>query len=315
MSLSTSTRIAVITPSYNEEARIALWIESVFTAVKALKSKNISFEVVIVDDGSQDKTSDVVLNSVREQGHPELPVTLIKLAHNSGHNVALTTGIDFVRESVDAIITLDADGEHPALLISQLIEAWKEQPCVVHTVRRKNSQLPFLKTLFSQLFYSSIRIFSGLPIASGMADFKLWDTRLLKNYRKPLHRYGPTRLLAVALSPQGPRIAFDQIVVENRTSRFSNRKMMDLALSSFVFFNRLNFKNVALFSSLAFCGFWFLPPDTFARSWGISVFAIATLLSFGLFGFIQSFKNRASQFSVDGKLLLVRSEVPTPLQQ
>ncbi len=300
--------VAIVTPSFNEEARITLWIDSVHSAVQELKMDHVSFEIVIVDDGSIDKTSEKVLRYVQENNELFIPITLIRLSENSGHNIALTTGIDRVRDSVDAIITLDADGEHPALLISQLLKAWKNQKCIVHTVRKKNDQLPFSKTIFSQIFYKLIRLFSGLPIASGMADFKLWDTRLLGGHRKPLHRYGPTRLLAVALSPDGPRIEFDQIVIENRTSRFSNKKMIQLALSSFVFFNRFNFKNFALFSSVSFCIFWIFQERIPFAAVGMNFFATMTLLSFATYGFIQSFKNRASFFTVGSSVLMDRSK-------
>lgn len=310
-----NSSIAIVTPSFNEEARITLWIESVHSAVQALNLKHTKFEIVIVDDGSSDQTSNRVLNHIKGNSSLLIPITLIRLSQNSGHNVALTTGIDRVRDSVDAIITLDADGEHPALLISQLLKAWKKNPCIVHTIRKKNNNLPPLKTFSSQLFYRLIRIFSGLPIASGMADFKLWDTRLLRDYKKPLHRYGPTRLLAVALSPDGPRIEFDQIVIENRTSRFSNKKMIHLAISSFVFFNRFKFKNLALFSSIAVCIFWYLLPGVPLAQVGLNLSAVLTIFSFTVYGFVQSFKNKANLFSVTSEVLLDRSKAPTTTQE
>lgn len=305
-----SYKVAIITPGFNEEARILLWIESVIEATKNFSS-NIAFEIVIIDDGSTDKTSELVKTYVSKSDSRGLniPITLLKMQQNSGHNVALTTGMDAIRDSVDAIVTLDADGEHPALLIAQLIHAWNFQPVVVHTVRRPNSKLPPSKILFSKVFYFLMNLTSGLPISSGMADFKLWDTRLLKNYKTPLFRYGPTRLLAVAVSPDGPKIPFDQIVIEDRISRFSNAKMWHLAISSFVFFNRINFKLLTVIGSFAFCGAWIMPAENSFRDLGLTASGALTLLGFALFGFTQSFKNKTRLVNYACDVLILRSQI------
>src|SRR4030067_537491 len=80
---------------------------------------------------------------------------------------------------------------------------------------------------------------AGIPISSGMADFKLWDGELLRQLRAFLPHCGSTRVFAAWLAPRAPVVQYDQSVVEGRRSRFSPRKMCSLALNGIVRYSDL----------------------------------------------------------------------------
>ena len=156
--------LAVVAPFFNEE-------ESLPSCVKALHSvvsdMNISYEIVLVDDGSQDNWREALPSS------PQLAnCRVVELVGNSGHQAALEAGI---RETeADFVITLDSDLQHPPELIPQMYNCAISQKCdVVYARRSSRKEEPLSKRMPSSFFYSLMRWLSGVPVQSHAADFRL----------------------------------------------------------------------------------------------------------------------------------------------
>jgi len=162
--------ISIVIPAHNEETNIAI----IFTEIsKELSAEN--FEVIFVDDGSNDRTVHQIL--ALKSINPS--VRLIKLSRNFGHQAALMAGISSARGK--AIVTMDCDMQHPPEHLPKMIVAWRKGHRIVQMVRKETVGIGFFKNLFSSIFYKTINRLSEFPIVSGAADFQLLD-RHVANY-------------------------------------------------------------------------------------------------------------------------------------
>jgi dolichol-phosphate mannosyltransferase len=230
--------LCIVAPAFNEEAQIGSWILDVDRFFSDQGEKYSSIDLVVVDDGSKDKTFEVCRRA--GENLRKIKVHPVRLSRNFGHQAAITCGLVEavgLNPRPDAVVTMDADGEHPIAIVSQLVDAWKAGELLVHTVREESAELSWSKRFLSRTFYSWIRKLTGLPIEPGMADFKLWDAALLASILPYLDKCGALRLFAVYLAPNGKRVPFQQRVIQGRVSRFSFRKMLSLAGQSVVFYS------------------------------------------------------------------------------
>ncbi len=163
--------IAVVIPSYNEATNIDVLIHALN---ETIKNVNYTFKFVFVDDGSSDKTVEILKEKSKEHQH----VFYLELSRNFGHQSALKAGIDLVKNDVDAIISMDGDMQHPPKIIPKLIEKWEEGYEVVYTIRGEDKKLSFIKNKTSNLFYTLMNKLSDIKFEPGTADFRLIDKKV-----------------------------------------------------------------------------------------------------------------------------------------
>ena len=102
------------------------------------------------------------------QAHPT--VRGLRFTRNFGHQSAILAGLLAARG--DAVIVMDADGQHPPELIPVFLERWREGYQVVQAIRTTGTDAP-IKSLFSRLFYRILHSLSGVDVPAGSADFRL----------------------------------------------------------------------------------------------------------------------------------------------
>ncbi len=173
---STVSRIAhvqlsVVVPIYNEEPNIGHLFERLELILEDL---NLSYEIVCVDDGSQDASLIHLIKHHRR--NPNIKV--VSLSRNFGKEIALTAGIDY--STGDAVVPIDADLQDPPELIGELLVKWREGYDVVYAVRRSRSGESWLKKLTAYLFYRVIGRMSQVPIPRNTGDFRLLDRRVVE---------------------------------------------------------------------------------------------------------------------------------------
>lgn len=163
-------QVSVVVPAYNEAGNLTkLYTE----LIKVLSTLNMSWEIVFVDDGSEDNTWGEIVSLCGA----DIRVKGVRLSRNFGHQNALLAGL--VRAKGQAVISMDADLQHSPQIIPILVDEWRKGNKIVHTVRLDPEDLPFLKKLTSQLFYKIFSFLSGVRIDPGMADFRLLDRQVL----------------------------------------------------------------------------------------------------------------------------------------
>jgi dolichol-phosphate mannosyltransferase len=163
--------LSIVVPAYNEQGNLRQLYDELKTVLSSLVD---SWELMLVDDGSTDGTWSEIA-SLHAQ---DVRVWGLRLSRNFGHQDALIAGMTHARG--DAVITMDADLQHPPRIIPLLIAEWRKGSKIVKTVRREERNLPTLKRLSSRLFYRLFSYLSGVNLQSGMADFRLLDREVLQ---------------------------------------------------------------------------------------------------------------------------------------
>lgn len=218
---------SIVIPCYNEAGNI----EELYTQLKPILGELDNAELLFVDDGSTDSTSEKVL----ELKAADNRIKLIQLSRNFGHQAALKAGLDHAKG--DCVISMDADLQHPPELIPDLIKKWREGCEVVFTVREEDKNLGFLKRLTSKMFYRLAEKLSSVQLHPGTADYRLLD-RTVVDVLKQLEE---SHLFFRGLVSW---VGFKQISVRYKANkRFSGNsnytygKMLSLALSGITSFS------------------------------------------------------------------------------
>ncbi len=167
--MNPSPLISVIIPMYNEEPVIA---ETYRRLTDVLRRTGYRHELLFVNDGSADRSPDVV----RELARQDESVKLIDFSRNFGHQVAVTAGMDYA--AGDAIVIIDADLQDPPELIPDMLGKWREGYEVVYARRVKRSGESLFKKASAALFYRILRASSDISIPVDTGDFRLIDRKV-----------------------------------------------------------------------------------------------------------------------------------------
>lgn len=167
--------ITIVIPIYNEAGGIGKFLdEKLLPRLKTL-TKNYETEVVLVNDGSDDNTvENIKESSLAKSG---FNMRLISFSHNFGKEAALTAGIKHA--TGDAIIMIDADGQHPVEAIPEMIKKWENGAKVVTAVRDHGKTN---HNVGSTIFYKLMHIFGNHSLKEGAMDFRLIDREVASAY-------------------------------------------------------------------------------------------------------------------------------------
>jgi dolichol-phosphate mannosyltransferase len=164
--------ILIVIPVYNEEGNIISVIEKLKEVFYTMPENE--FKIIFVDDGSTDETLPILMNLSNED--PE--IFYISFSKNFGKDNALIAG--FNASKADAVITMDADLQHPPELIAEFINWWKQGYDVVYAYRKEGNQhASFFTRVRSKLFYKAISLFSDVQMENGISDYKLLDKKVV----------------------------------------------------------------------------------------------------------------------------------------
>lgn len=162
-------QVSIVFPVYNEENNLVVLYEKVKTACQMA---GVSCQMVFVDNGSGDASLDIL----RQFRRNDPQVNYVSLSRNFGHQNALFAGLTY--SEGDAVITMDADLQHPPSLIPEMIRLWREGNDVVYTFKESKS-IPWLKRIIVKAFYKLMTKISGLELHFGQSDFRLIDKKIL----------------------------------------------------------------------------------------------------------------------------------------
>lgn len=163
-----SKKISIVTPAYNEAENLPLLCERIH---RVFEKTNYTYEIVVADNGSNDNTSGV-LAAIKDK----YPVKHLLLTKNFGHQGGIIAGLEHAVG--DAIVTMDADLQHPPEIISQMLTEWEKGFQVVNSEKSLNSST-LLRRIIDKIFYFSMDHMAGLEL--GQADFRLLDREVVKN--------------------------------------------------------------------------------------------------------------------------------------
>ncbi len=169
------TKISVIMPAYNESTEIRA---SVIRTHQQLQRMTRDFQIVVVDDGSTDKTGEVLDQIAREVDR----ITIVKLAKNCGKGHALRKG--FVHTRGELVFFLDADMDLPPEQMPGFLKMMEEEEAdvVIGCKTDPRSRLDYgpYRRLVSFIYYTITRILFGLPVRDTQTGIKLYRREVLE---------------------------------------------------------------------------------------------------------------------------------------
>ena len=161
--------ISCVVPAYNEAANLGLMLTGLTVQLGALTDR---WEIIVVDDGSRDPTPAAIAPFLQRPG-----VRYVRLSRNFGKEAALTAGID--RALGEVVLLMDADLQHPASLVPQMVEAWRKGADMVCAARASRSDESWLKRLGTTIFYALVNRNASVKIPVDAGDFRLMDRRVV----------------------------------------------------------------------------------------------------------------------------------------
>jgi glycosyltransferase involved in cell wall biosynthesis len=217
-------QISVVVPAHNESAGIAHFYQS----LKAALPHRYSYELLFVNDGSNDDTLDI-LKSLQ---NADTSVRIVSFSRNFGKEAATTAGI--IRSKGDAVIIIDADGQHPVERIDNFLKEWENGTKVVIGVRSANQKEGFVKRYGSKLFYALFNAMAHESLVPGSTDFRLIDATVRAEFAKLKEHGRITRALIDWLGYKKGYVTFTANAREYGEASYTNSKLFKLAFNSFV---------------------------------------------------------------------------------
>ncbi len=211
--------ISVVVPIYNEEDGVREFLDEQLLPV--MKNLKYNLELVLVDDGSNDKTLEKIKKCKIIKA---VDSNVISFSRNFGKEVALTAGLKEARG--DAVVMIDADGQHPAEMISEMVQKWEEGAEVVTAVRTTNTTK---HKIGSSMYYGVMKMFGGGKAVPGTMDFRLLDRAVVEEFNKFTEHNRMTRGLIDWL---GFRQVYIKVKTKDRMHgkpTYNFKKLMQLA--------------------------------------------------------------------------------------
>jgi dolichol-phosphate mannosyltransferase len=242
--MTTAPTLTVVLPVYNEEALLP---ELHRRLVAALGPLGLSYEVLYVDDGSSDRSLELVTALAREDPR----VGVLALSRNFGHQMALTAGLDHARG--DAVVLMDSDLQDPPELIPELLARWRDGLDVVYAQRRARPGESAFKRATAYAFYRFMRTLASVDIPADTGDFRLLSRPAADALRTLRERQRFLRGLVAWLGFRQGRVLYDRPPRASGESKYSIRQMARLALFGLFSFSNLPIAVVGL-AGAVICG-------------------------------------------------------------
>lgn len=215
--------VSIVIPIYNEARNVEILVNETDKEIEKLKSKYV-FEIIFVNDGSQDETYDIIVNLTKSKKN----IKLIDLSRNFGNQIAVTAGIN--ESNGDIVITMDGDMQHPPSVIPELIAKWEKGYEVVQAKRIQYKSPGFLKNILSSMFFFIMNRISTVNIEKGVSDFRLMDRKVVDYFKKVPERI---RFIRGIISWLGFRKTYIEYQIKPRLegdTTFSISRLFKLAM-------------------------------------------------------------------------------------
>lgn len=221
-----SKTISVVVPIFNESDNIAKLVQSLDDVFINLKS--YTYEILLVNDGSSDNSLAEIKNIHRTNKR----VSFLSFSRNFGKEAATSAGI--INAKGNAVICVDADGQHPVNIIPEFISRWENGDDIVIGVRISNNSEGLIKKYGSKLFYVMLKHIDENGTIPGSTDFRLIDSKVADEFRKLTERNRITRGLIDWLGFKKSFVEFKALPRESGKASYSFKKLFKLAMHSFV---------------------------------------------------------------------------------
>ena len=220
--------ISILIPAYNE----APVLEQLMTRLGNLASnmKDYEFEFLFVNDGSKDKTLEII------KGFAEIDprVSYVNLSRNFGKEIGMIAGLDHV--TGDATVVIDADLQDPPELIPEMIKLWEEGYDDVYAKRKSRDGESWLKKFTSKMYYKTLQSITRIPIQEDTGDFRLLDRRVVEALKEFRESQRNTKAMFSWVGFHKKEILYDRDPRAAGETKWNYMKLIELAIDGITSF-------------------------------------------------------------------------------
>ena len=221
-------KISIIVPAYNEEESLPMLFERVTALIDSIPQ--YEFEVLFVDDGSKDKTLEII----KEQRRKDKRYSYVTFARNFGKETAMIAGLDYAVG--DAVIFIDADLQDPPEVIPELIHWWEEGYDDVYAKRRSRRGETWLKKWTSTMYYKVLQSLTNVEIQKDTGDFRLLDKRCVNVLRKMRETGRNSKSMFSWIGYKKKEVLYDRDPRIAGTTKWNYKRLIDLAIDGITSF-------------------------------------------------------------------------------
>ncbi|MBX2826883.1 MAG: glycosyltransferase family 2 protein [Flavobacteriaceae bacterium] len=226
------TELSLVVPVYFEEEVIRRFI---FETTQELELLGLSYEIVFIDDGSLDNTVPII----KEIAADDTRIKLIELSYNHGKQAALTAGITYA--SGEYLLYMDPDLQDPPKEIKRFLEEIHKGYDLVFGVRKEKKDT-FVNRIFSKIFWSVLRKFTGLQIPKGLAVMRIFNRKFAQQFLKYKEQNRFIEGIFMHIGMHRSQIEIEQRERYAGKSKFNFKKKMELAFNAIFDFSELPLK-------------------------------------------------------------------------
>ncbi|MDO5564760.1 MAG: glycosyltransferase family 2 protein [Eubacteriales bacterium] len=257
-------KVNIIVSVYNEEIGIKNFCDSLFYVLDQIH--NVDFEVIFVDDGSNDNTLNII-KEIKEENttfntqfgatlslkRTNALIKIISFSKNFGHEAAMLAGID--EADGDYIILMDSDLQHPVEKIIDILKEFSNNNSldIILMKRTQNKKNSIIKNFTSKSFYYLINILSKTHFEPGVSDFFAFNNKVstvLKNDYRERVRFLRGFLQNIGFNKK--IIEYEAIKRASGKTHYNYTKLINLSVNSIISFSDLPLKLGAFVSAFSF---------------------------------------------------------------
>ena len=236
--------LSIILPTYNEEGNI----ENAYHKIKeVLAPKGIQFELVFVNDGSKDRSFEIIRQLADKV--TDAKILGLSFSRNFGKEAAIFAGLSHATGDVCAV--MDCDMQHPPETLLDMYALWQEGFEIIEGVKRSRGKENFIYKGFAKLFYSLISRSTGIEMQRS-SDFKMLDRKVVDEYIKLPERNIFFRALSSWLGYKSAIVEFDVKERTSGTTKWSAKSLVKYAIGSICSFTTAPMQLITLSGILFF---------------------------------------------------------------
>jgi glycosyltransferase involved in cell wall biosynthesis len=223
-----SVTFTIAVPVFNEVESLPELYQRVCEVMDSLGE---TWELILVDDGSTDGSTEIIQDLAGKDGH----VRPVVFARNFGHQIALTAGLDYSRGA--AVIVMDADLQDPPEVIPDLVAKWREGYEVVYAVRKHRQGETFFKKLTASLFYRLINRITDVNLPLDAGDFRLLDRKVVDTLNRMREKHRFPRGMTVWVGFRQVGVPYERAARFAGETKYPFSKMLRLAINAITSFS------------------------------------------------------------------------------
>ncbi len=220
--------VTILVPAYNEQEVLHLLYDRLEKLMN--ENTNYDFEVLLVNDGSKDKTFEIM----QELRKKDKRFCYLNLSRNFGKETAMIAGLDYCKG--DAVVIIDADLQDPPELIPEMIKYWEEGYDDVYAKRKSREGETWLKKFTSKMYYRVLQGFTRIEIQKDTGDFRLLDRRCVEALKSMRENQRYTKGLFSIIGYNKKEILYDRDPRAAGQTKWNYGKLIDLSIDGITSF-------------------------------------------------------------------------------